>query len=70
MGPRAAAMVMGLVAAACLSQPARAAQGDWLFRAGATLLDPKSTNLEDPQRGELDFDDAVSPTISVAYMRM
>jgi len=68
MGPRVAAMVMGLVAVACLSQPARAAQGDWLFRAGATLLDPKKTNLEDPARGELEFDDAVSPTISVAYM--
>jgi outer membrane protein len=39
----------------------RAAQGDWLFRAGATLLDPKKTNLEDPARGELEFDDAVSP---------
>ena len=68
MGPRAAGLVMGLMVAACFSQPARAEQGDWLFRAGATLLDPKKSNLEDPQLGELEFDDAVSPTISVAYM--
>ena len=59
MGPKAAAMVMGLLAAACVSQPVRAAQGDWLFRAGATLLDPKKTNLK-IRAGELEFDDAVS----------
>ena len=67
MGPRVAAMVMGLVAAACLSQPARAAQGRLAVPCGAAL----STRRDEPgngARGDLVFDDAASPTISVAYM--
>jgi outer membrane protein W/outer membrane protein OmpA-like peptidoglycan-associated protein len=45
-----------------------AGQGDWLFRAGASVLDPKGGNLEDPQLGKLEADDAISPAGSVAYM--
>jgi outer membrane protein W len=45
-----------------------AQQGDWLFRAGASVLDPKGENLEDSQYGKLEADDAISPAISVAYL--
>jgi outer membrane protein W/outer membrane protein OmpA-like peptidoglycan-associated protein len=67
-------MVMGLVAAACVSQPARAEQGDWLFRAGASMIDPKNPAIEDPfngapfNEGDIVYDDSVSAAASVAYM--
>jgi outer membrane protein W len=67
-------MVMGVIAAACLSQSARAAEGDWLFRAGASMIDPKNPNIEDPfngapfNEGDIVYDDSVSAAASVAYM--
>jgi len=68
MGPKAAGMVMGLVAAACVSQPVRAAQGDWLFRVGVGVLNPKESNLSGALGGDLVFDDAAAPFVSTAYM--
>jgi outer membrane protein len=62
-----------VVLAGCCALPliAAAEQGDWLFRAGAHLIDPKSDNLEnvlgDPDL-TLEVDDAVGFTFNVTYM--
>jgi outer membrane protein len=57
-----------VVAATLLAGTAHAEQGDWLLRAGVSMLDPKETNLPDALGGDVVFDNAVSPTLSAAFM--
>jgi outer membrane protein W/outer membrane protein OmpA-like peptidoglycan-associated protein len=52
----------------CFSGVASAAEGDWLFRAGASFIDPKEENIDESAVGTLELDDSVSPAVSVAYM--
>jgi outer membrane protein len=57
--------VASLVAAA---SAARAAEGDWLFRGGVSVLNPKETNLPGALGGDIVFDKAPSATFTIAYM--
>ncbi|HSN72311.1 MAG TPA: OmpW family outer membrane protein [Steroidobacteraceae bacterium] len=62
-----------VILAGCCALPlvAAAEQGDWLFRAGTHLIDPKSDNLEnvldDPDL-TLSVDDAWGFTFNITYM--
>jgi len=68
----------GILVASCCALPliAAAEQGDWLFRAGAHLIDPKSDNLEnvlspspsEPSGLNLEVDDATGFTFNITYM--
>lgn len=64
-------LMLALVGLSVLPWAARAEQGDWLVRAGATMIDPKSDNLgnvlDDPDL-KLEVDDNVGFTFNVAYM--
>jgi outer membrane protein len=58
-----------LVAASALAANAtRAEQGDWLVRAGISILEPRSDNLRLSPISTLQVDEAARPTIDVTYM--
>jgi outer membrane protein len=61
---------MALVAAGLGVQPltAVAAQGDWLFRAGVGVVDPKSDNLSLGPGSEVRVDTGISATIEGTYL--
>ena len=58
---------LALVAAGLCAQPALAAKGDWLLRAGVGVVDPKGNNLTTPL-GEVEVDSGTSLTIEGTYM--
>jgi len=61
---------LALAAAGLCIQPltATAAQGDWLFRGGVGVVDPKSNNLTLPDDSRIDVDSGVSATVELTYM--
>ena len=69
MKSRSIQLGIALAAAGLCLQPftANAARGDWLFRAGVGVVDPKSDNLSTPL-GELQVDTGTSLTIEGTYM--
>ena len=63
--------IAGAVAVASLAaatSAAQAADGDWLFRGGVSVLNPKETNLPGALGGDIVFDKAPSATFTIAYM--
>lgn len=66
---RTFASALALVAALGVAVPASAHEaGDWLFRAGTSLVDPKSSNGSfGPDLG-IEVDDQVGVTFNVTYM--
>jgi outer membrane protein len=63
--PAAAAMV---AITSVLGASAFAAQGDWLVRVGASVVDPKSDNLTLAPTTKLQVEDDTRPTFDVTYM--
>jgi outer membrane protein len=63
--PAAAAMV---ALSSILGASALAAQGDWLVRVGASVVDPKSDNLTLTSTTRLQVEDDTRPTFEVTYM--
>jgi outer membrane protein len=63
--PAAAAMV---AITSLLGTSALAAQGDWLVRVGASVVDPKSDNLTLAPTTKLQVEDDTRPTFDVTYM--
>jgi outer membrane protein len=61
------AVVMG-VAILCAAPLARAAQGDWLYKVGVTLVDPKSNNLRVADVGTVEVDRGTNLGLTVTYM--
>ena len=63
-------ILIPLAIAATLLTPltASAEQGDWLFRAGISQLNPDKTNLELGNTGDIVVDSDLSPTFNVSYM--
>lgn len=66
---RTFASALALVAALGVAVPAAAHEaGDWLFRAGTSLVDPKSNNGSFGQDLEIKVDDQLGVTYNVTYM--
>ncbi len=63
--PAAAAIV---AITSVLGASAFAAQGDWLVRVGASVVDPKSDNLTLAATTRLQVEDDTRPTFDVTYM--
>jgi hypothetical protein len=76
MNQRLKYLALAAAAAACCAQPlvASAKEGDWLWRGGVGVVDPKSDNLTiSPGQnlgvaGDLDVDNATSATLEATYM--
>jgi outer membrane protein len=65
---RWAATAAAVGVAALSSGATRAAEGDWIVRAGAGLVDPKSDNLKLPASQTVQVDDKVGFTFEIARM--
>jgi len=76
MNQRMKYLALAAAATACCAQPlvAAAKEGDWLWRGGVGVVDPKSDNLTiSPAQnlgiaGDLDIDNATSATLEATYM--
>jgi outer membrane protein len=66
---RTLASALALVAALGVAVPASAYEaGDWLFRAGSSLVDPKSNNGSFGTDLEIKVDDQLGVTYNLTYM--
>jgi len=68
MKSRSLQLAVALAVAGLSAQPALAAAGDWIIRAGVGVVDPKSDNLDLGGGDNLEVDDGTSLTIEGTYM--
>ena len=61
-------LAMLSIAVVAVAPTAHAEQGDWLFKIGGTIVDPKSNNLEIAGIGTLQVEEGESLAFTVTYM--
>jgi outer membrane protein len=65
---RSRPLYLALALASLCAQPVMAAQGDWLFRAGLGIVDPKSDNLALDTDTNVQVKPGSSATVEAVYM--